>query len=203
MNQSAFKIIVVSSPDNLSGEGAIINELFDAGLHHFHLRKPSSSEMEIQHIIDEVSPKYHDKIILHHKLNLAKDNNLKRLHINYSFFKTNGLSRELRKKFKFSCSVHSWKEYQEVKDIVEYVFISPVFDSISKPDYVASIQLHEVPKDKGAEIIALGGINCDNIVIAKEIGFDGAAVLGAIWENPLKAKDNFLALHTLFQNQIA
>lgn len=200
MNESEFKLIVVSSPDIFLGEGAVINELFDSGLQCFHLRKPNSTDEEIQLLIDDISFGFHDRIVLHHKADLAEDNNFKRLHINYSFFKANDLPRE---KFKLSCSVHSWEEYRGVKNSMEYVFISPVFDSISKPYYKAETELHEIPVNKGAEIIALGGINSDNLLRAKEIGFDGVAVLGMIWENPLKAKEKFLELKALLQNQIA
>lgn len=200
MNASAFKLIVVSSPDIFLGEEAIVNELFDSGLQCFHLRKPNSTDKEIQLLIDAISPRFHDKIVLHHRLQLAEDNNFKRLHINYSFFKAHNLPF---KKFKLSCSIHSWEEYQEVKDTMEYVFISPVFDSISKPNYKAVNELHEIPKNKGAKIIALGGIKLDNLLTVKEINFDGAAVLGIIWRNPLKAKEHFLELQQLLQNQIA
>lgn len=200
MSESVFELIVVSSPDIFSGEGAVINELFDSGLALLHLRKPNATVKEIQLLIDGVSPNYQDRIVLHHKVNLVVANNFKRLHINYSFFKTNKLPKGI---VELSCSVHSWKEYHEVKDEVEYVFISPVFDSISKPDYKAVDELHEVPENKGARIIALGGVNSDNLLTAKGIGYDGVAVLGTIWKTPSKAKDRFLALKSVFKNQIA
>jgi thiamine-phosphate pyrophosphorylase len=89
-----------------------------------------------------------------------------------------------------STSFHSTTAIFKSRRKYEYVFLSPVFDSISKQGYKGNFSLEELKsflKSK-KNIIALGGINAENIELVKQKGFAGAAVLGSIWEskNPTK-----------------
>jgi thiamine-phosphate pyrophosphorylase len=92
---------------------------------------------------------------------------------------------------RMSTSFHSWAEMEADELGYSYVFISPVFDSISKPGYVASVDINAaVPFKKYMrshekncpEIIGLGGVDATGIVAVHKKGFDGAAVLGCIWK---------------------
>ena len=68
----------------------------------------------------------------------------------------------------------------------EYSFISPVFPSISKKGYGEnSTILNDIKKRtrSNVKLIALGGINENNINEVFESELDGVALLGAIWEN--------------------
>jgi thiamine-phosphate pyrophosphorylase len=71
---------------------------------------------------------------------------------------------------------------------MDYLFLSPVFDSISKENYNSRFpeSLLCDLKSKGIineKVIALGGVNKHNISKVKDYGFGGAAVLGALWED--------------------
>ena len=71
------------------------------------------------------------------------------------------------------------------KNKYEYVFLSPIFNSISKQNYNTKFTLHELHQasDIGlidSKVIALGGITPDNIATTMQLGFGGAAVLGYI-----------------------
>ena len=87
-------------------------------------------------------------------------------------------------------SAHS---ISEVKDLVfdtDYVFLSPIFDSISKENYQSNfdlIELKEDLKNVNDKIIALGGVTLSNVVDLKTAGFDGYAQLGDFWNNEIKA----------------
>jgi thiamine-phosphate pyrophosphorylase len=91
-------------------------------------------------------------------------------------------------------SFHSLQEIKEYKEKYEYAFLSPVFDSISKPGYRGKISGEFLELRKGTvkitgqNIIALGGIDEDKIETIREMGFAGIAVLGAIWQskNPVE-----------------
>ena len=81
----------------------------------------------------------------------------------------------------------SLEEVKEHKRNCDYVLLSPVFDSISKKDYHANYTSEELRKAHKAgiidkKVIALGGIDADNIRQVKDYGFGGAAILGAIWD---------------------
>ena len=98
----------------------------------------------------------------------------------------------------FSASLHALTDAFLLRDQFDYVFISPVFDSISKSKLKQQFDLAiaktfmkeygQLP-GKNAEVIALGGVNEKNIGSVKKAGFDGAALLGAVWKSkdPVKA----------------
>ena len=78
------------------------------------------------------------------------------------------------------------EEVKEKKNNFDYVFLSPVFDSISKQGYAAEYtpeQIRQAAKDGiiDKRVIALGGIDEDNILQVKDYGFGGAAILGGLW----------------------
>lgn len=79
------------------------------------------------------------------------------------------------------------------------MFLNPVFNSISKAGYTgfadASFILQKSVNQP--EVIALGGIDATNIHQLKTMNFDGAAVLGSIWQNPEKAVFNFKVLQEI------
>ncbi|HXD94336.1 MAG TPA: thiamine phosphate synthase, partial [Bacteroidia bacterium] len=72
----------------------------------------------------------------------------------------------------------------------EYVFLSPVFDSISKTGYKSNFDLENLKPflKKHKNVIALGGVNTKNIELIKQVGFSGAAFIGAVWQNKNPAK---------------
>ncbi len=160
-----MKLIVISNPTNLNNEQEIICSLFEAGMEIFHVYKPLFSKEEILNYIQEIPSQYHNKIVIHSDY------------------------------FKF----HSLKEMDDCKEEYSYAFLSPIFDSISKAGYKSKFDLKELKRSPllgrgaGGEVIALGGIDENTIHEAVDLGFDGVAVLGAIWmsEDPLK---NFIKL---------
>ena len=75
----------------------------------------------------------------------------------------------------------------KVFDNFNYVFLSPIFDSISKSDYKAAFEM-SVLEDASArgiidkKVMALGGVTAENMKTIKELGFGGAVVLGDLWD---------------------
>jgi thiamine-phosphate pyrophosphorylase len=104
-----------------------------------------------------------------------------------------------------STSFHSWGEILENEFPYQYVFISPVFDSISKEGYYANIYLDGAADTKKAlaqqkkhcpAIVGLGGVDAGHIATLHQHGFEGAALLGAIWmaEDPVKAFEEVIKI---------
>ena len=190
-------IVVISSPTSITKEASLINQLFDEGLTIFHLRKPESSSQELVLLLQEINPVYYSKIVLHSHHYLAKSFGINRLHFNevsrrqliedaLETYSTEGVI--------LSTSIHSIDDYNQLSDKFDYTFLSPVFDSISKPNYQAqAFNLKDIHKKMNTKLIALGGI--DEITCAKafEMGFDGIALLGAIWNN----EDKITAFKTI------
>jgi thiamine-phosphate pyrophosphorylase len=178
-----LKLIVLSNPVNITNEHQVVRSLFDAGLNYFHLRKPSAVKGELENFIERIPEKYHERIVLHSHVELMERFDLKGIH--YSV-----LTPEVNTTRFFSTSFHTFEEIEQCKYRYDYAFLSPVFNSISKPGYQAAfnkIELQKFLNDK-QNLIALGGIDEHTIPEAIEMGFSGLAVLGALWnaKDPLK-----------------
>ncbi len=179
-----MKLIVISNPINLKDEHSILCSLFDAGLKYYHLRKPDFTYKELEEYIQQIPKQYRDKVILHSHHQLAVEYGVKGVHFtNKNPYQE---SDNFQKNMHHSASFHSLGEIKNATPIFQYVFISPVFDSISKADHKTQIdktalKLFLQRETKTTEIIALGGINSDTIAEAADMGFDGMALLGSIW----------------------
>lgn len=81
---------------------------------------------------------------------------------------------------------------------LKYAFLSPIFESISKPGYTAAFvkeDLQASVSQSSLPLVALGGITSTNISQVKDLGFWGAAVLGYIWSCQDPASRLKLLLH--------
>ena len=194
-----MKFFVLSPEKSVDREAELVNELFDMGLQLLHLRKPSFSENDYRGYVNEIRAPYRCRIVLHGYYHLMEELGLNGIHLNEAARN----SPEVWEQIKFitpdqiSTSFHSWNEIMENDFQYRYVFISPVFDSISKHGYKAGIKLDEVKnirdeikQSKGycPEIIGLGGVGCDELKTLYQSGFDGGALLGSIWnsDNPVE-----------------
>ena len=176
-----MKLIVITRPTYFVEEDKIITALFDEGLELLHLRKPNTAPVYAERLLTLIPEKYRKRIVVHGHFYLKEEYKLKGIHLsprnpmvpdNYS-----GL---------ISTSCHSLEEAVEKKPVSDYVFLSPVFDSISKEGYVSPFTPDQIRQASAKKIIdkhviALGGIDTDNILQVKEYGFGGAAVLGGLW----------------------
>lgn len=185
-----MELIVIAHPKILKDEALLVNQLFDAGLPVFHLRKPEADEAAHRKFMDGILPQYHNRVALHHFHALANDYSIKRLHHTENFRK-NSTVGDFSESYTFSTSIHQLAEINQIGQY-HYSFFGPVFNSLSKPGYVGiaypgfSLNTHASTK-----LIALGGIDLSNIAQVKAMNFDGIALLGSIWNEPSQALSNF------------
>lgn len=177
--------IIISYSDFLDNETKITNSLFDKGLKIFHLRKKDAGKNEIENFIRAINKEHHKKIVLHNNFELVEKYNLKGYHFGN---KTLDLIKDFYdNNFSKSISCHSFEEIENLEYDFDYVFLSPVFDSISKENYKSGFKFDELKsflaKNNKHKIIALGGVTEDKIETVKEMGFDGFAILGDFWIN--------------------
>jgi thiamine-phosphate pyrophosphorylase len=104
-----------------------------------------------------------------------------------------------------SRAVHDLATLRASVDEYDRLLVSPVFPSFSKPGYGPSEKLPgadlraALALPRHAEVIALGGIDASRFAACRELGFDGVAVLGAVWQasDPVRAFNELQnALHT-------
>ncbi|MHB1688877.1 MAG: thiamine phosphate synthase, partial [Ignavibacteriaceae bacterium] len=157
------------------------------GLEYFHLRKPKIDsailEKSLIDYLEQLPEKYHNKLILHSNYDLVQKYNLKGMH----YTKNCLLGTNINNVIHQSTSFHLIDEIEKNKHPFNYVFLSPVFDSISKQNYKSSFDLTTVSNflknnHNRVDVIALGGIDENTILQTYELGFDGVAVLGAVWK---------------------
>lgn len=204
-----MQLVVLSDAHPFENEHDIINSLFEAGVACFHLRKPFSNAETLDKMIRQLHPAYLRRIVLHGHYHLAFRFGLGGIHFSEAerVKMQNPAWSEVVQKAKadhmtMSTSVHSKEILAQIHPQFDYVFFSPVFDSISKPGYKPSVDMSIKNVQITPKVIGLGGVNASNILKLKQMGYDGAAVLGAIWQKPEKAVENFIKIQQACQNNV-
>ena len=179
--------ILITLPRILKNEAETLAALCGAGVSVIHIRKPEASEPEIEELLKTLQALGADmsRLTIHYNEPLARKYGLGGVHLRIEELLA-GAGEGLRR----SCSAHGWTEAERAATDADYVFLSPLFDSISKPGYRSAIDPAEAAerlRRRKGRIVALGGIRPANIARVRRIGFDGAAVLGAAWSADEKA----------------
>ena len=182
-------MIVISNPTAIANEINTIHALFERGLELFHIRKPEFSAEEIKAFVTAIGLEYKNKLVLHSHHHLVEDFGINRIQMNP--VRVQNSDRVIPDKNIFSTSTHSIDEFNSLSNDYEYAFLSPVFPSISKENYLPKINLFEEIKKRinfDTKLVALGGISAANIQQTLEKGFDDVALLGTIWNTnqPIK-----------------
>lgn len=184
-----MKLIIITNEEIFEEEGLVLNKLFDEGLETLHLRKPLAGQVEVSSLLEQVSEKYYERIVLHDHFDLLKSCSLKGVHLNRR--------NSIRPSFKVasvSRSCHTIECLNESMGTYDYMFLSPIFNSISKSGYKSAFTKEQLLEAKSKNIIndkviALGGVTLETVSLVAEYGFEGVAVLGAIWGDFLHSKD--------------
>ncbi len=176
-----MKWIAITSPDFLPGEASAIVMLLQNGINIVHLRKPQADVSACQKLIEEIPPQYYPYIVLHQHFELCNKYHLRGIHINS---RNNTIPVPFNGQI--SCSCHSFQEVKDKKEKAEYVFLSPIFDSISKRGYksaftIKSLQQAQQEGTIDSKVIALGGIAADKIPMLRSLSFGGVALMGDLW----------------------
>ncbi|MBA3648746.1 MAG: thiamine phosphate synthase [Chitinophagales bacterium] len=189
-----FKIVVLSSPGKVKDELKIVKNLFEAGMDTYHLRKPRFSPKEMQHYILNINERFRNRIMIHSHYQFFFKYKLCGIHFSESnrkknFWKNIALQKliKFRKKdAEISTGFHAQSDILSCGNDYSYVFLSPVFESISKIGYSSTFNeqsLRETLRSTKYRVIALGGIDESKIESAKDFGFSGVALLGSIWKS--------------------
>ncbi|MDR2413397.1 MAG: thiamine phosphate synthase [Odoribacteraceae bacterium] len=188
-------IIVITSPGPVDGEGAACNALFEQGLQVLHLRKPGAAREVLEAFIREILPAYRHRIVVHDHFELVDRFGLKGVHANAR----RASDKELSRFANVSLSCHSLEEVEATASLPwrpSYLFLGPLFDSISKPGYAAARFDEQRSREVLARhrVIALGGVTASNLPRCRATGFAGGALLGHLWEQPREVVDRFARL---------
>lgn len=180
-----MKLAVITLPTFEANEAEVIRQLLDEGAYRIHLRKPDATIDELRRYLDAVHPECLNRVVMHYHPLLVNEYGLAGFHYN-----SKNVSNLQNDNFQHkSYSAHVFDEALALQSChLDYVFLSPIFESVSKIGYSPIFTLDEVrtfvrTAPSSLNFFALGGISADTIQKTKELGFDGAALLGAVWQN--------------------
>lgn len=172
-----MKLIAITQPQFFHGEARLIEQMLDSGLYwRVHLRKPEAAEADVKKLVMEIPQRLWPRLTIHYFPELAQSLGLGGIHLNSRLKEppegwTGLVSR----------SCHSLDELVLPAD---YSFLSPVFDSISKPGYMSRFSPDQLRGKVGSTTFALGGVTQQKLPLLEKLGFGGAAMLGAVWPAP-------------------
>lgn len=171
--------IVITLPDFFEGEASRIVSMLESGALWIHIRKPGATESEVRALIEAIPARYRLRLALHDHPDLALEYGLGGVHLN-------SRCRRVPDGYKgrVSRSCHTLEEIL-ADDTSDYMLLSPIFDSISKPGYHGAFsdrELREALADgRGKRVYALGGVTPARFRHLETLGFGGCAMLGAAW----------------------
>jgi len=185
-----FRLLVITAPTALPDEPRLLTELLAASLEHLHLRKPGWPTAQVEALIQALPAQFWARLVLHGHPELVRRYSLGGLHLTASQRAAAQQRPRLLPGQTLSTSFHSLAEIGQHRRRYDYVFLSPIFDSISKEGYASSFKLaavqaylQKLARRPGhqPQVLALGGISSENMGLVRQAGFAGAAVLGSVW----------------------
>ena len=179
-----MRAIVITTEKIFADEYIYIKAMLDYGIDNIHIRKPFEDINNIRLLLDCIDKEYHNRLTLNGNFQLLEIyKNIKAIHANS---RNHNIPKSFNGSVSYSC--HSLKKIIEKKEKFDYMFLSPIYDSISKTGYRTNFSYDELKtaKEEGIidnKIFALGGVTPEKIPELKELGFGGVAFMGYIWNS--------------------
>ena len=175
-------IIAITQPYAIDREDAIIRHLLANGIDIVHLRKPDADIDYCRDLLRRLTNSERMRIVVHDYHALYDEFALRGIHLNRTLS-----SYPLNYHGTSSRSCHSFEEVVIYKDECDYLFLSPIFDSISKRGYRSKFSHDDLLKASNSgiiddKVIALGGVTPDKIDYLKSLNFGGVAMMGALYD---------------------
>ena len=184
--------------------------MFEHGLETLHLRKPNSSLKDLVEYLELIPSEYHNRIIIHSHHKLVKKFNLKGVHFSKAHRdkKYNTTLKYLSFRLRFgniliTRSCHKIDKLKDNSDRYAYVFLSPMFESISKKSHSGLFSERHIKKTLAntiRKVYALGGVDESKFKELNDLGFEGVALLGAIWDTDQEPFNAYLSAIEAMKN---
>jgi thiamine-phosphate pyrophosphorylase len=187
-----MKLVVISASGKVDKEAEMVTQMFEMGLQNYHLRKPKYSTKQLKQLIDEIPAHFHGRIVIHSHHILAARYNLKGIHLTRVHKQRRARQwitmqriRLRRKQIVISTSFRKIGSLYEEEHKQTYVFLSPIFDSLSGKYQSGfnEFSLKEALAKTPHNVVARGGMDESRIAKASELGFYGIAFYSTIWKS--------------------
>lgn len=191
-----MRLTVISPEAEDARERRVLEGMVAAGLERYHLRKPTWTTARLEAWLAVLAPAVRRRIVLHQGHALVP-----RLGLGGRHWRDDGgaPARPDRAAGVATRSCHDLADLRGALGHYDAVLFGPVFPSLSKPGHGGGRGEEEIEaglerarrllaaRDAAARctaVVALGGITASRIERCRAAGFDGVAVLGAVWLAP-------------------
>ena len=179
-----FKLIAISPETPFPNEVSKIIEILSADFDYYHVRKPNYDKNQLKDLIQEIPLELRPRITLHSHYELIPEFNLGGLHLP-EYTRKNFTPDFQIENLRISTAIHEMSAPELINNKpYDYIFISPVFNSISKTNYSPKFSLNDFKEfnlKSKLPLIALGGVTPQSFAQLKDLNFSGAALLGSLF----------------------
>ena len=176
-----MKLVLMTKPAFFVEEDKILATLFEEGLDDLHLYKPGSAPVYAERLLTLLPDDYYRRIYVHDHYYLKKEYGLAGIHIDAA---DEPLPDGYKGKFTRTCM--NLDLLKAAKKKSEYVMLKYIFHSQSEPDADQTFNHEDLREASRRGLIdrhvyALGGMNLENVRVAKDLGFGGVVICGDLW----------------------
>ena len=172
-----MRTIVITWSTCFNGEAAEIERMLRSGdAWRVHVRKPDASEAEVRALIEAIPADLRKQLTLHDFHHLVAEYGVGGVHLNSRNPHAPSAWKGL-----VSCSLHADDVKTGIACDFDYAFLSPIYNSISKPGYQSAFTAEELRRVASDKLFALCGVTPDKYDEIEAMGFGGAAILGSAW----------------------
>ena len=176
-----MNILAVSPESDYADEAACVVRLLENGLNRYHLRKPDWCAEQSAAFLRQLPEALQGRVSIHqhHELTRRFPVGVHYKDIAGGDFMVSSAQAQV------SRSLHKLSGLEDACQGMDYVFLSPLYPSISKTGYSSDWSFDELrsvlSKERSAKVYALGGLDINNFEEALGLGYDGVVLHGALW----------------------
>ena len=168
----------------------IISQSIDGGVETVQLREKDMSTAELYNLACEIREITKDKganLIINDRVDIALAVDADGVHLGWQSLNIEIVRRMIGRDKLIGFSAHNLQEAEKAENCgADYITISPIFDTAYKDYFIKPLGTEEIGKIReqiDIPVIALGGINENNVSSVLENGADGIAVMSAILQS--------------------
>lgn len=188
MNNIDYSVYLVTDRDLLKGRKLteVIEEAILGGTSIVQLREKCASSLEFYEIAKEVKKvtnKYNVPLIINDRIDIALAIDASGVHLGQSDIPCSIARKILPKGKIIGVSAHNLKEAEKaLKDGADYLGCGAIFNTSTKKDVTTLSYegLKKITDNIDIPVVAIGGINENNIITLKGSGINGVAVVSSI-----------------------
>ncbi len=184
-----MQLFIITPPEGTK-EKALLTEL--VALYPslwIHVRKPNASHQEIHSYIKDLPISTQKRCLVHQTYQVYETLPIGGIHLSEKAKLSQSIQAQVKEykqaspSLRLSHAAHSIDTLNDKTQQWDCVFLSPIFNCISKQaksafDATTLQQACKIHKN----VVALGGCDAQNLHQLKQLGFYGAAFLGALWQ---------------------